>query len=247
MSFYTHTDLDPARTQRLVTELLHGCDDGELYLQRGTSEAFSFDDGRLKSASFDTTQGFGLRGVSGEMTGYAHANELSEAPIGRAGATVALVRGGHASRRFDTVSERDFSGPIWSATFSWQPSGRLLLRASFNRDLSTVDDYDRIYAVSRVQRASFVYSLSSKLSAAVDLSVQRTDYRGDPRNLLTDILGQRPARADKSEEQRVSLAWRPRDRWQATLGYSLLSRRSNQTGLDFDARLTQMGVEYRTF
>jgi len=93
--FYRDTDLDPARTERLVTDALAGCDDGELYLQYSTSESFSFDDGRLKAATFDTHQGFGLRGVSGETTGYAHANELSDAAIRRAADTVKVVRAGH--------------------------------------------------------------------------------------------------------------------------------------------------------
>ncbi len=92
--FYAETGLDPARTQSLVSEALHGCDDGELYLQHSVSESFAFDDGRLKNASFDTTQGFGLRGVSGETTGFAHANEISEPAIRRAAETVKLVRTG---------------------------------------------------------------------------------------------------------------------------------------------------------
>jgi TldD protein len=93
--FYRDTGLDPARTERLVAEALRGCDDGELYLQYAASESFAFDDGRLKAATFDTNQGFGLRGVAGETTGYAHANELSEAAIRRAAETVGVVRAGH--------------------------------------------------------------------------------------------------------------------------------------------------------
>ncbi len=87
-------DLDPARVQSLVSESLAGCDDGELYLQYSASESFGFDDGRLKTASFDSGQGFGLRGVSGETTGFAHANDLSEAGIRRAAETVRLVAEG---------------------------------------------------------------------------------------------------------------------------------------------------------
>jgi TldD protein len=90
-----YLQLDPAHAERVVADVLAGTDDGELYMQHTVAESFSFDDGRLKSASFDTTQGFGLRGVSGETTAFAHANEISEAAIRRAGETVALVRGGH--------------------------------------------------------------------------------------------------------------------------------------------------------
>lgn len=93
--FYRHSDLDPQRIEGLVSGALAGCDDGELFLQYVASESFGFDDGRLKNASFDTQQGFGLRGVHGEATGFAHANELSEASIRRAAETVKLVAGGH--------------------------------------------------------------------------------------------------------------------------------------------------------
>ena len=100
--FYRDTDLDPVRTERLVAEALDGCDDGELYLQYAASESFGFDDGRLKTATFDTHQGFGLRGVAGETTAYAHANELSDAAIRRAADTIGVVRAGHGgSARLD--------------------------------------------------------------------------------------------------------------------------------------------------
>jgi TldD protein len=59
------------------------------------SESFAFDDGRLKAATFDTQKGFGLRGVAGEMTAFAHANELSDAAIRRAADTISVVRNGH--------------------------------------------------------------------------------------------------------------------------------------------------------
>ena len=90
-SFLYRDGLDPDAAQRLAAQTLAKADDGELYLQYRRAEAFGFDDGRLKTASYDTTAGFGLRAVSGEMTAFAHANELSEAAIRRAGETMALI------------------------------------------------------------------------------------------------------------------------------------------------------------
>jgi TldD protein len=89
--FLYREGLDPDAAQRLTAEALHAADDGELYLQYRKTEAFGFDDGRLKTASYDTHAGFGLRAVSGEMTAFAHANELSEAAIKRAAQTMALI------------------------------------------------------------------------------------------------------------------------------------------------------------
>ena len=88
---FLYRDLDPDAAQRLTAEALGRADDGELYLQYRRSEAFGFDDGRLKTASYDTHGGFGLRAVSGETTAFAHANELSEAAIKRAAETMTLI------------------------------------------------------------------------------------------------------------------------------------------------------------
>jgi len=93
--FFAESDLDRDRTQTMVGDALSGCDDGELFLEYCQSEALVFDDGRLKTASFDTTQGFGLRAVSAEATGYAHSTELSEAALKRASAAVQAVKAGH--------------------------------------------------------------------------------------------------------------------------------------------------------
>ncbi|MCG8512236.1 MAG: metalloprotease TldD, partial [Rhodospirillales bacterium] len=81
--FFEQTDLDQNRVQSMVDKKLHGADDGELFLEFTQSESLVFDDGRLKSAAFDTARGFGLRAVCGEATGYSHSTELSEAAIGR--------------------------------------------------------------------------------------------------------------------------------------------------------------------
>src|SRR5678816_1597269 len=94
--FFSRTGMDRGRVQAIADDALRGADDGELYLEYSQSETFAFDDGRLKAATFDTTQGFGLRAVSGEATGYAHASELSEAAIKRAAEAVTAVRIGHS-------------------------------------------------------------------------------------------------------------------------------------------------------
>ncbi|MDT0506700.1 metalloprotease TldD [Novosphingobium sp. MMS21-SN21R] len=83
--------LTPDDAQRLTRSALSNCDDGELYLQFIASESFGFDDGRLKTADYSRDAGFGLRGISGEMTGFAHANEISAVAIARAGETLKLL------------------------------------------------------------------------------------------------------------------------------------------------------------
>ena len=88
---FLYRSLDPDAARSLAARHLAACDDGELYLQYSSSEAFGFDDGRLKTADYHSSSGFGLRGVSGETTAFSHANEISEAAIERAAATLRLL------------------------------------------------------------------------------------------------------------------------------------------------------------
>ncbi len=94
-SILDRSGLDLGKATGLVSDALQGADDGELYLEYAQSEGLVFDNGRLKAASFDTNQGFGLRAVSGEAAGYAHSGEISESAIKRAADAVQAVKSGH--------------------------------------------------------------------------------------------------------------------------------------------------------
>jgi len=93
--FFNRTGMDRGRVERIVDDAMKGMDDGELFLEYRQSESVVLDDGQIKSASFDTAQGFGLRAIAGESTGYSHATDLSEDAIRRAAETVKAVRRGH--------------------------------------------------------------------------------------------------------------------------------------------------------
>ncbi|NVN32536.1 metalloprotease TldD, partial [Endobacter medicaginis] len=88
--------LDRDGAERLTAAALAGMDDGELFLEYRESEFLSLDDGVIRTASFDTSSGFGLRAVLGEESGYAHAGEISEAALARAAETVGAVRRGRS-------------------------------------------------------------------------------------------------------------------------------------------------------
>jgi TldD protein len=93
-SLLDRTDLSASRAQAILDDALMGSEDGELFVEHSQSEAFVFDDGRLKTASYDVSSGFGLRAVLGETTAYAHASELSEPALKRAAGAVQAVKTG---------------------------------------------------------------------------------------------------------------------------------------------------------
>ncbi len=95
-SLIDRAGLDRGRISQIVIRGLDGADDGELYLEYRQSEVLVFDNGRLKQATYDTAQGFGLRAVKDEAVGYAHASDVSEAAIARAADSVRAVKGGYS-------------------------------------------------------------------------------------------------------------------------------------------------------
>ncbi|MCW1955571.1 MAG: metalloprotease TldD [Roseobacter sp.] len=117
------TEVDERKALNLIEKACAGAEDGELFLERSKSEALVLDDGRVKTASFDTSQGFGLRAVLGEVAGYAHSTEISEAAMTRAvetarlavgagGGTMAVGPKGTNTRLYEAID------PIESAGFS---------------------------------------------------------------------------------------------------------------------------------
>ncbi|MFN8693163.1 MAG: TldD/PmbA family protein, partial [Holosporales bacterium] len=92
--FFNDLGLDYQQARSTTLDALHGLDDGELFLEYVQSEAVSLDDGRIKSCSFDTTSGFGLRGVMEDSVAFAHSSRLDIDSLREAANTVkALHRG----------------------------------------------------------------------------------------------------------------------------------------------------------
>jgi TldD protein len=101
-SLVDRAGLDRTRLAKIISRGLEGADDGELFLEYRQAEMLVFDNGRLKQATYDTSQGFGLRAVKDEAVGYAHASDVSEAAIVRAADAVRAVKGGYSG---------DYAGP----------------------------------------------------------------------------------------------------------------------------------------
>ena len=87
------TLLDQASALSILQNATFGADDGELFFERRTSEGIVLDDGRIRNATYDASEGFGLRAVRGETAGYAHSTEISESSLRRAAETARLAVG----------------------------------------------------------------------------------------------------------------------------------------------------------
>ena len=104
--FFNQFDLNHDKVKSIVSESLHGMDDGELFLEYCISESISLDEGIIKSASFDTTQGFGLRGIVGEATGYAHSSIMDLKSIKNSAEVVNSIRKTSKPFKIDTAPKK---------------------------------------------------------------------------------------------------------------------------------------------
>jgi TldD protein len=94
-SLLDRAGLDRDQVKAEIGRGLSGADDGEMFLEYRQSEMLVFDNSRLKQATYDTSQGFGLRAVKGDAVGYAHSSDVSVPALIRAADAVHAVRGGY--------------------------------------------------------------------------------------------------------------------------------------------------------
>ena len=121
--FFSNSDLNDSKIDKIVSDNLLKADDGELYLEFCESESFVYDDQRLKSASFDVSKGFGLRAISDESTGYAHSSDINESSLRKACNTVNFVTKGNSSSfnsNFSRTNKKLYhdANPINSSLFA---------------------------------------------------------------------------------------------------------------------------------
>ncbi len=163
-------DIDRKGVKTLLDEALRGSDDGELFVEQSESETLVFDDGKLKTGSYDTRQGFGLRSVAGEASGYAHSGELTKAALERASDAVRAVTAGHSGTYADapTRTNRHLYG-----------SDNPLLKPGFEAKtnlLAEIDTYARELDPSVRQ-----------VSASLGASWQRIEILRADGQLMSDI------------------------------------------------------------
>jgi TldD protein len=116
------THMDEAAALATLRAATAGADDGELFLERRRGESIVLDDGRIRNASYDASEGFGLRAVRGDVSGYAHSTEISEKALTRAAETARLAVGSGGGTMADAPKGTNIrlytdADPMADATF----------------------------------------------------------------------------------------------------------------------------------
>jgi len=100
-------DLTPGKLATVFGSIFgHRVDYADLYFQYARSEAWSLEEGIVKSGSYSIDQGVGVRAVSGDKTAFAYSDEISLPALqGAAAATRAIAAAG-ASGSMPVLAQR---------------------------------------------------------------------------------------------------------------------------------------------
>src|SRR5260370_13069200 len=100
--------LDEALLLRTLADIFtHRVDYADLYFQLTRSEAWSLEEGIVKSGSFSIDQGVGVRAVAGERTAFAYSDDLSPTALSQAAeATRLIAKAGGGKTKVKAVSAR---------------------------------------------------------------------------------------------------------------------------------------------
>ncbi len=229
LSLFDNSDTTQTQAAALVADALQGADDGELFVEKRETQGFSFDDGKLKSASFDESQGFGLRSVSGETAAYAHSTEISKAALMRAAAlckTLSKSNGGHIAASPERTNQKLYSAhnPVEAIGFA-EKVGLLQKVDAFARALgpevsqvsvSLASDWQSIEIIrgdGQIYRdirplVRFGVSIVATRGGIQGQGSHGLGGRGDPLSYVTDDLWQEAAR-EAYRQSLVSLEAKP--------------------------------------
>jgi exopolysaccharide biosynthesis operon protein EpsL len=105
------------------------------------------------------------------------------------GATVAWTPSGHSrldgrveavSRKYDQATQRNYSGPIVKATYTWTPTGKLTVVAALSRDVGPAEDIQTSFVLVTGGYIRPRWNLSDKVTLQGNVEYNVWDYRGDP-------------------------------------------------------------------
>jgi TldD protein len=205
------TDLSLEAAQSEVVKAVQGADDGEAFFERTARESFTFDDGRLKGASYDSAHGFGLRVVAGEQAGYAHADEISLGALRRASETVVAAKRGYSGTQ---------AAPPAATNQSYYGDSDPVAQPGFEDKITILQEID---AFTRALDPRVV-QVSATLSAerrVIEIIRADTELRRDIRPLCRIDISVTVERDGKRESTHAGAGgrgdyaqWLNRDTWQ---------------------------------
>ena len=108
--------LAPHQLERVFGQLFgNHVDYADLYFQYARSEAWSLEEGIVKSGSFNIEQGVGVRALSGEKTAFAYSDDISLAALQAAAGTTRAIAAAGSQRLAPLLQRRKQPAALYAA------------------------------------------------------------------------------------------------------------------------------------
>jgi len=148
------------------------------------------------------------------------------------------LRAALVSREYDHFNQRDYSGMVGSASYTWTPTGRLYLSLSAASDLSSFQTINSNFTRTDTLRIAPTYVLSEKVTVSGSASVIERSFIGG---------GVIPSsnRQDRSVISSLNVNWTPLR--SVTLGANLNHNRRNSNVSNLNFSDTTVGLSANLF
>ena len=84
------------------------------------------------------------------------------------------------SRKYDQGSQRNYSGPIVKALYTWTPTGKLTVAAALSRDVGPAEDIQTAFVLITGGYVRPRWNVTDKITLQGNVEYNVWDYHGDP-------------------------------------------------------------------
>jgi exopolysaccharide biosynthesis operon protein EpsL len=121
------------------------------------------------------------------------------------GSSRVSARVGSVRRSYTQLPQRDFEGSTFRAAYDWTPTGKLMLTATAQKDISTIEQVNIGLVLVKGVALRPALRLTDKVNLAGAFEYSNREYRSDP----VLVLGIVPIRTDRVRSAAVTVSYRP--------------------------------------
>ena len=131
----------------------------------------------------------------------------------------------YTRREYEQFQQRNYSGPTFSATYTWTPTGKITVATVASRDVAPLQDINTSFVLVTALTVRPDWQITDKISLRGNLQYAKWDYHGDP------ALG--GTYEHKVKAAGVSVLYKPFERISLIGGYAHEQRSSTLVNGDY--------------
>lgn len=141
-------------------------------------------------------------------------------------------------RDYEQLTQRNYDGTIYNATYDWQATAKVKLSALAQKDISSGEDLQTSFVLIKGGALRASYDMSEKINVSANVAYNTRDYLGDP-GLALGTAGER---IDKVHLLNAMVSYRPMRSLTLQLSGQRETRSSNIPLGDYTANIVNFNA-----